>query len=154
MYNEKLSDLAKNFSNILIQILKLEDRYNQFDAEYTKIKYKNPQDLTKYQDFERTLFDYFNVLITKNSSKFLKEIDKLSKILQDIISKYNEFIKQTDIFKIIKDINDQKEGNHLIKEKYYDKISKEKKNSNKKVLKDELEKSLNLWNNYYVLKKI
>lgn len=153
---QEQSDLAKNFSNILIQILKLEDRYNQFDAEYTKIKYKNPKDLTKYQDFERTLFDYFNVLITKNSSDLLIEIDELSEILQGIINKYNDFIKETEIFKIIKDkdITNLEKGNHLIKENYYDKISKEKKNSNKKSLKKKLEESLNLWNNYYVLKTI
>ena len=71
---QKQTDLAKHFSNILVSIMKLEDRFNQMETTYIQMKTRNSQNINKssenqtnkaaYIQFESQFYETFKYLFS------------------------------------------------------------------------------------------
>jgi hypothetical protein len=123
---QQQTELAKRFSNILVSIMKLEDRFNQMETKYIQMKTRSSQGKNKsnenqatrddYVEFESRFYELFREKFSQKSQEISNAIDKMAdqmKIIAESDSKQrNQNIR---ILPKILSIKNGKNFNEIIK---------------------------------------
>lgn len=85
---QQQTELAKRFSNILVSIMKLEDRFNQMETKYIQMKTRSSQGKNKsnenqatrddYVEFESRFYELFKEKFSQKSQEISNAIDKMA----------------------------------------------------------------------------